>query len=360
MLFDELDTTDEESDLVKKKKKNKINGKLKLHTKEDFFPEGLYRGPNSGCPLQFYWPVYISGFKFVSPDRSTWYDQVASYFAFFGLPTRMIYFCESDEKLLQFQLRYQVMDMLVYFISEKDYAKAIRICHRGINHGYLMNVTCGRVHDQFDWSRSCLFNEAATDYVTIQDTYLYPLEFLAERIFLKFGKVEFVSRLTATKFAVQFETKEEMYKALRSQMMFVPFDNFSVLCKQRFVESDVLSDIRRLIATDPFFMVMLPKPHIIKFFLLGKTPYVGSAWRQSRYPILSEWAKGQLASRKKPATQENTIAAVQSQMENLLINPKNIKLINDFLRARGAPKTSRQFAKNCVRKILECELTSDT
>ncbi|XP_055596129.1 uncharacterized protein LOC129746492 [Uranotaenia lowii] len=242
--------------------------------------------------LDAYWPVYVNSFKVTSPERGTWYDEIASYFAVHGLITRMVYFHDADVELFQYQQKYQVLDFLVYFVSKDDAESAIRRCHRQLRYGYHLNVACGRVRAQLVKKRSLMFTETSNmfsnTYASKTSGLTIPLEFHAESTFAPFGTVDFITRYSTTLFAIEFESKKEMGNALRSQMNYAPV-KFRKKCsyKQRFVEYDVRNHLKKILYENPNFLNMMPKPHIMQFFLRGENPITDLTWRNSLVPVRS-------------------------------------------------------------------------
>ncbi|XP_055613683.1 uncharacterized protein LOC129760124 [Uranotaenia lowii] len=302
MIYEHYDSSEEEPDFCLPQTKNQqeperdenskgnhpVEWVFRRHTLQELYP----KTPDSGSGKDFlpgaYWPVYVNGFKVESTDQADWYDQVANYFAHHGLLTRMVYFHLPEGRFSEHQLKYQVMDMLVYFVSQKDAQRAIQVCHRESYYGYKLNVLCGREPQLFDVSRSFVAKDFAAD--SGQRGCEFPTEFRLEYRLEMFGNVEYTNRVSLEEIAFQFESREAMINALEKVNQFTPAEN-KLPHMQRYLEKDVLESIKQRIQTDPSFMDSMPKPHILQYFLDGVQPEISTPWKNHRRPFVSKQVK---------------------------------------------------------------------
>lgn len=225
--------------------------------------------------LAAYWPVYVGNFKMEVWEEETWYDQVANYFAYYGLLTRMVVF-HRHRPLEQFRI-YQnnchILDMLVYFTSKEDAERAIATCHGDNYYGYKINVLPGRTPVYFDNPRSVRFIEIANHY---------PVEWRMEVAFSEQEPVDFIGRYPENDVIVEFASIEAMLAAIASQIKWKPTTMEALTMKQRFLEGDAVMDIEWAAQSNPAFMDQKPQPDVLQRLFEGARPNVSTAWQGHR------------------------------------------------------------------------------
>uniref|UniRef100_A0A1Q3G1T9 Uncharacterized protein n=1 Tax=Culex tarsalis TaxID=7177 RepID=A0A1Q3G1T9_CULTA len=246
-------------------------------------------------PLASYWPVYVSNFMVnnwieESDDYSLkyWYTQVSDFFAYKGFQTRMIYFHLLDTEYLRVQKKNSLIEALVYFGSEEEAERAIATCHRCQYFGHWLNVFPGRTPEHF-----C--NERAVRLVKKSGQVA---ESFLENCLNPFGKVELIIRHAEGNILVQFETKEDMLKALPSQNTWKPILLNGPVRIQRFLESDVKMGIKWASESQEGFLDQRPRSKVLQYFEDGIHPIVENTWTRFDVPKISKGIKNEKRSRK--------------------------------------------------------------
>lgn len=257
-------------------------------TSWDLYPTAMDPGCDPRWALAAYWPVYVSNFKALVWQEDTWYKQVSNYFAHKRLLTRMIYFHQiEDEIFLQCQKESQMLDMLVYFTSQKDAEKAIKTCHRDSYYGHYLNVFHGRRPDYFSSERTVRLEVSGPTHLTMSDTFV-------ENKLKSFGKVEVAARTTPNHVYVQFSSVQDMVSAVGSQYLWSPSPLKKPVMKQRFIESEVKMGIEWAIQSNDYFMDMQPSADVVKCILGGFRLNVKTNWKGHKAPKKSDFSKSRL------------------------------------------------------------------
>ncbi|XP_058446165.1 uncharacterized protein LOC131427199 [Malaya genurostris] len=234
-------------------------------------------------PLDLYHPVYVGNFKVLSWDENNWYEQVSTYFAYKGLLTRMVYFHQSEsDPFFEFQKTNQLIDMLVYFTSQKDASMAISLCHRDSYYGHKLNVLSGRKPQYFQPPISVRFEHNSYKMHHMSESFV-------EQALACFGDVRYIMKDSLQGTMVEFGSKRAMLAAVASQSMYKPVQVKPSVMKQRFIEEDVKSEIDEVLKSNPSFMEMKPRRIILQYLYEGIRPLVDTTWMNHDVPKRSKF-----------------------------------------------------------------------
>lgn len=213
-------------------------------------------------PLAHLWPVFVGNFRCADPSQ--YRNAVRYYFASKGLLVHWS-FQLHDDYYFQFQRKANLYDGLVYFGSEQDAQLALQ-CDHSIHNGYTLNVFPGRDPVYFPPDRSAMFRDMRSGYV-------YSEEFFTRALVARHGAVRCVVKFDIKNGAAEFYSVAQTQKLFAEERQFKPTPvGYLALQKQRYVEANLLEQIRNSLRTNPAALPLTPTDSIFRNLHQGICP----------------------------------------------------------------------------------------
>ncbi|XP_038117397.1 uncharacterized protein LOC6050839 isoform X6 [Culex quinquefasciatus] len=233
----------------------------------DLWPPG---SKDRDFPPAAFFPVYVG--NFLCQQRTELVARVQQYFASKGLLARMVFVRSAQNDPFQsYQDKTKLYDCLVYLTREKDAQDAVKYLHRDKYYGHRLNVFPGRFADRMRLNRSA-------GYVLPDVFASWPDTLIEEHIE---GNTEAIitcsRRASGRHLIVQYDDVQQLQKALSRYPYLEPY-RLDRETMQRFVELNVMDEIRHRIRNNPGFMVMCPERHVLEALYTGSSPDVPTDW----------------------------------------------------------------------------------
>lgn len=241
-----------------------INGPLRVrpYDESDLKPVAVDGRCAADWPLAHLWPVYVGNFR--CADCTQCWNAIRHFFGSKGLLVHW-FFQLNDDYYFQFQKKANLYDGLVYFGSEQDAQLALQ-CDHSIHNGYTLNVFPGRDPVYFPPDRSAMFREMRTGYV-------YSEEFFTRALVARHGAVRCVVKFDIKNGAAEFYSVAQAQKVFATERQFKPTPvGYLALQKQRYVESNLLQQIRNALRTNPSALPLTPADSIYRNLNQGNLP----------------------------------------------------------------------------------------